>query len=176
VPFPGPGTATGWSGVYHPMMQPRTTTRSLLRLAVLATSLAACSAAPGASGIDASAPTVSSAPGRSSFTPTLPPLETVPPTTAPVVGEVPAERVAAARADLAGRIGAEAAAAADVVVAESVTWPDGSLGCPVPGEMYVQVEKPGYRVVFRSGGTEYDYRLTEAGAVRLCERGTRPTP
>jgi hypothetical protein len=163
-------------GVYDPMMESRAAARRLLLPAVLGTIVAACSAAPGASGLDASTPGASSAPGRSVSAPVLPPLATVPPTPGPVVGEVPDELVAAARADLSGLIGADAAAAAVVVVAEAVTWPDGSLGCPVPGEMYVQVETPGYRLILRSGGTEYDYRLTAAGALRLCDRGLRPVP
>ena len=114
--------------------------------------------------------------GRASFAPPLPPFETVPPSTPPIVGEVPAERIAAARDDLAGRIGADAAAGAMIVVAEAVTWPDGSLGCRVPGEVYLQMLIPGYRVVFRAAGVEYDYRMAEAGLVRLCDQAGKPTP
>ncbi len=153
----------------------RTTTRLLPRVGgllatMLATALlAACTAAPGASPTpflpEASARPTSGPPGA----------ETVPPSPAPVVGEVPAALVDAARTELAARIGAAAAAGAEIVVAESVTWPDGSLGCPVPGEMYVQVLTPGYRLVFEADGVRHDYRLSEAGAVRLCEL-RRPVP
>jgi hypothetical protein len=146
-------------------MTTTTTGRLLLALAALATvTLAACTAAPGTS------PTPAGPNPTARPTPGLPAVETVPPTPAPVVGEVPVALVDAARADLAGRIGAEEAAAAEVLVAESVTWPDGSLGCPVPGEMYVQVLTPGYHLVFGADGVRYDYRLTDAGAIRLCER------
>lgn len=151
----------------------RTTTSWLPRAGgLLATVLlAACTAAPGAS------PTPAPPEATSRITPVPPALETVPPSPAPIVGEVPSRLVDAARADLSARIGADAAAAAaaEVVVAESVTWPDGSLGCPVPGELYVQVLTPGYRLVFEADGVRYDYRLSEAGAIRLCERA-RPVP
>jgi hypothetical protein len=78
--------------------------------------------------------------------------------------------MAAVRAELGGLIGVEPAETATVVVAESVIWPDSSLGCPRPGEMYLQVLTPGYRVVLEADGTRYDYRLSETGVVRLCER------
>lgn len=153
-----------------------TTTRHLpLATAALAAGLlAGCTAAPGASATPvppAPAPGASATPAPAPrLTPGLPPVETVPPTSAPIVGEVPAVLVDAARADLAARIGADAAATAEIVVAEAVTWPDGSLGCPVPGEMYVQVLTPGYRLVFEANGVRHDYRLTETGAFRLCGR------
>jgi hypothetical protein len=149
----------------------RTTTSWLPRAGgLLATVLlAACTATPGAS------PTPGQPETTSRATPGPLAAETVPPSPAPIVGEVPSRLVDAARADLAARIGADAAAAAEIVVAESVTWPDGSLGCPVPGEMYVQVLTPGYRLVFEADDVRYDYRLTEAGAVSLCVR-PRPVP
>ncbi len=44
-----------------------------------------------------------------------------------------------------------------VVSAEEVTWPDASLGCPQPGQMYAQVLMPGWRIVFSdAAGREYD--------------------
>ena len=41
--------------------------------------------------------------------------------------------------------------------AEAVTWPDSSLGCPLPGRMYAQVVTPGYRLVLSDGTTDYEY-------------------
>ena len=35
---------------------------------------------------------------------------------------------------------------------EAVTWSDGSLGCPQPGEYYTQVLVPGYWIVFDVAG------------------------
>jgi hypothetical protein len=84
--------------------------------------------------------------------------------------------MAQVRAELAGRIGAEQAAAATVLVAEFVSWPDSSLGCPRPGELYLPVVTPGYRVVLEAAGTRYDYRLSATGVVRLCERPLSVAP
>jgi hypothetical protein len=72
-------------------------------------------------------------------------------------------------ADLSTRTGKDASAAT-VTTAESVTWPDGSLGCPEPGMMYTQIVTPGYHVVLELDGTSYDYRVAGDGnVVRLCE-------
>lgn len=60
-----------------------------------------------------------------------------------------------------------------VVVAESVTWSDGSLGCPRPGQIYTQALVPGYRVVLRVGGDEMAYHASESGDFRPC---TNPMP
>ena len=140
--------------------------RALLFLAVIvAACSAACSAAP-----------PSPAPARASIAPAPPSRATVPPTAPPGHGEVPAAVLAAARADLATLAGAEAAGAAEVVRAEAVTWPDGSLGCPVPGMLYVQVETPGYWIVLRANGTEHDVRATATGQLRRCERPLQPAP
>ena len=59
------------------------------------------------------------------------------------------------------------------VRSEQAQWPDGSLGCPVPGYLYTQVVTPGYWIVLEAGGKTYDYRATEAGDLRLC---TQPNP
>lgn len=40
---------------------------------------------------------------------------------------------------------------------EDVTWPDGSLGCPLPGRSYTQALVDGYRVVLRYNGVAYRY-------------------
>jgi hypothetical protein len=130
-------------------------------------------ASPGAAASPgAPSPAPSAAPGRPSDLPIrTPPLATLPPTAQPVVGEAPVRIVAAARVDLAGRVGATDAAGAQVVRSEAVTWPDGSLGCPVRGQFYPQMVTPGYRVVLDVGGTTYDYRATDTGLVVLCEHG-----
>ena len=46
----------------------------------------------------------------------------------------------------------------EVISARSVTFPDGSLGCPIPGQAYTQVLVDGYRIVATVGTTVYDYR------------------
>ena len=40
---------------------------------------------------------------------------------------------------------------------EAVEWPDSSLGCPEPGNAYLQVLTPGYRVVLEAGGQQVTY-------------------
>jgi hypothetical protein len=45
----------------------------------------------------------------------------------------------------------------EVISAEEVTWADGSLGCPEPGEMYTQALVPGYRIVLGVAGDEVAY-------------------
>lgn len=52
--------------------------------------------------------------------------------------------------------------------AEWVTFPDGGLGCPVPGMLYIQVQVDGYKIVAVAAGTTYDYRGTGPGKFRLC--------
>jgi hypothetical protein len=55
-----------------------------------------------------------------------------------------------------------------VTRAEPVVWPDGGLGCPEPGVMYIQVLVDGYWVVVHTGKQELDYRGGERGGFRLC--------
>ncbi len=94
----------------------------------------------------------------------------------PVTGEVPAALLAEIVADAALRSGV---AEADIVVVrgESVTWSDGSLGCPQPGMNYTQALVPGYWVVLDADGTDYDYRASARGFFTLCEGGgSTPLP
>ena len=80
------------------------------------------------------------------------------------------------RADLAQRAGA-AASDARVIRAEAITWPDGGLGCPTPGEMYTQATEPGYLVEFEVGMRIYSYHATRKGFFKLCPASTpRPPP
>ncbi|HEV8403510.1 MAG TPA: hypothetical protein VGQ31_10795 [Candidatus Limnocylindrales bacterium] len=46
----------------------------------------------------------------------------------------------------------------EVISAQPVTFPDGSLGCPQPGLAYTQVLVDGYQIVARAGDATYDYR------------------
>lgn len=59
-----------------------------------------------------------------------------------------------------------------VVSAAAKTWNDGSLGCPVAGQMYTQALVDGYQVVLELGGERFDYRVGQGTDVRLCEGGT----
>lgn len=76
-------------------------------------------------------------------------------------------------------VAADAAVAIDqvtIVRAEAVTWRDGSLGCPEPGVMYIQVLIDGYWVVLQVGDQTYDFRVDNQGDFRLCPPGRGQPP
>jgi hypothetical protein len=81
--------------------------------------------------------------------------------------DVPAALLDQIRADAAQRAGV---APSDVQIISSTahTWNDGSLGCPKPGEAYIQVLIDGFQVFVQAGGHQYDYRTSQTG-IRLCE-------
>jgi outer membrane lipoprotein-sorting protein len=83
--------------------------------------------------------------------------------------------VQAARADAAQRSGL-AAAQLQLVAAESVTWADGSMGCPRPGMLYTQALVPGYRVKLKVGSEVWDYHAGERGGLVLCPPGRSAEP
>lgn len=91
----------------------------------------------------------------------------------PVLGEAPAELVAQIREDVIRRSGADPSTV-KLIRDESVTWSDGSLGCPRPGEVYTQVLVAGFWIVFDVAGRQFDYRSDRRGSFRLCE-GRRPS-
>jgi hypothetical protein len=76
--------------------------------------------------------------------------------------------LAAAITDLAHTTGI-APGDIEVVVNESVTWRDGSLGCPKPGMMYTQALVDGYRIVLRAGGEEVAYHGSAGQAPFRCD-------
>ena len=99
------------------------------------------------------------------------PLEAPPSTvTPPAVGNVPDSLLQAVIADAADRSGS-AESALEVVRAQAVTWNDGSLGCPSPGQMYTQALVSGYWIVVEIDEREYDYRASLEGYFKLCVGG-----
>lgn len=56
-----------------------------------------------------------------------------------------------------------------VVSAKAMTWNDGSLGCPKPGQVYTQALVDGFQVVVEVDGERFDYRSSGGDSVRLCE-------
>jgi hypothetical protein len=84
-----------------------------------------------------------------------------------VTGELPAELLGNIKKDLAERLSA-GNASITVVIAESVTWNDGALGCPQPGGIYTQATVPGYRVVLELAGQRYTYHATADGYFEPC--------
>lgn len=90
------------------------------------------------------------------------------PTSMAPIGEVPADLLEAIVTDAVERAGV-APDEVTILTAESVTWSDGSLGCPEPGMMYTQALVPGYRVVVDAGGREMNFHASERGGFRFCE-------
>jgi hypothetical protein len=76
--------------------------------------------------------------------------------------------LSALRQDLARRSGA-AADAIRVVSARAMQWNDGSMGCPQPGQFYMQVIVDGFHVILEAQGRDYDYRTNTGGGFVLCE-------
>ena len=81
----------------------------------------------------------------------------------------PDDLVTTLTADAAERAGVDPAEV-EVRSSERVTWPDGGLGCPEPGQSYTQALVDGYRVILVAGETTYDYRAPDSGAFVLCEQ------
>ena len=99
-----------------------------------------------------------------------------PPPRAPAAAGIGlAEVVRAAREDAARRTGV-AAESLVLVSADSVTWSDGSLGCPQPDVVYTQALVPGYRVRLRGPAGEMDYHASARGALVLCPAGRAVDP
>lgn len=154
----------------------------LLLFALLMLSLAACAqeqpdAAPGDE--PDNKPDLSSPSPQPASTITTPggvvrPVPTLPytpprvePTKPAASGEAPQEMVEQMIDDLAAQLGIERQSIA-VVSAEAITWNDGSLGCPKPGEFYTQALVPGYLVVLKANSQRYDYHASEKGYFFLC--------
>lgn len=81
----------------------------------------------------------------------------------------------AALADAAIRTGLPSADL-QVLSAESVTWSDGSLGCPEEGVMYTQALVPGYRVRVGARERVLDYHASRNAALVLCPAGRARPP
>ncbi len=58
--------------------------------------------------------------------------------------------------------------------ASRVVWRDSSLGCPEPGQVYMQVLTDGYWVILDSPKGQLDYRASLDGRVVTCEEGQEP--
>jgi hypothetical protein len=55
--------------------------------------------------------------------------------------------------------------------AEQVTWNDGSLGCPQPGQMYTQMLVSGYRIVASTSEGQMEYHTDAHGFAVTCGGG-----
>ena len=63
-----------------------------------------------------------------------------------------------------------------VALAEAVTWPDGSLGCPQPGMMYTQALVAGYRIRIVAVGESLEYHASARGEPFYCPRDRATEP
>lgn len=70
-------------------------------------------------------------------------------------------------ADLVRRLDVDPSSVA-LVNAEIVVWPDGSLGCPQPEEVYNQSEVEGFKVVLEAGDRLYHYHAGSDARPNLC--------
>ena len=77
------------------------------------------------------------------------------------------ERFAAVIADAATQLGVTPDQI-EVVETERTEWPDASLGCPQPDQVYAQVVTPGFRVVVAAAGTQLEYHTDKQGNFVLC--------
>lgn len=104
--------------------------------------------------------------------PTIPegglPTMPAPPTEDSAAGQV----AESARSQLADRLSVDPAAI-DVLKAEHVTWPDTSLGCPEPGQMYAQMLVEGYRVVLDHDSRVWVYHAGSDRQPFLCPSDER---
>lgn len=86
----------------------------------------------------------------------------------PLSGEVPEELLERLVADAIERTGSRDPGIV-LVLAEVVTWNDGSLGCPQPGGSYTQALVDGYRVVFETPEGVLDYRAAGVEYFVVCD-------
>lgn len=129
-----------------------------------------------------------SAPGSAAPSVTTTPVETVvqapsstvatPEGSTPVSGDIdPGLKpfIDIAVADLAQRL---SVAPTDVAVTSAtlVEWPDGSMGCPQPGQVYTQVITDGSLIVLVANGRSYQYHAGGSVKPFLCEQPAKSPP
>ncbi len=101
--------------------------------------------------------------------PTPTPIVVVVPTQPPQAPDtLPPGLIDQAITDLAQRLGI-APTQITVRVAERLTWPDGSLGCPQEGMLYTQALVDGFRIVLVARGVEYAYHGADEEEPFYCE-------
>jgi hypothetical protein len=84
-----------------------------------------------------------------------------------VVPPESAAAVDAALADASNHLGVSREALR-VDQVEPRDWPDSSLGCPQPGQLYSQVVTPGFLVIVASGSHRLEYHTDTRSRVTLC--------
>lgn len=74
----------------------------------------------------------------------------------------------AVRADAAAMLHLADFGASLTVRVATVTWSDGSLGCPQPDRVYTQALVPGWRLTVGDGTREWVYHASRRGSWVLC--------
>jgi hypothetical protein len=130
--------------------------RNIMLLAALVAVLAACGGG-----------TEPGAVGNTTASSTAPPTTEIGATTMPGTPQDQLPIVAPAIDDLAEHLGVPAGSI-EVVSAEEVTWPDGSLGCPEPGMSYTQALVEGSKVVLQHEDRVFVYHAGDDDQPFLC--------
>jgi hypothetical protein len=162
--------------------------RSLVVVVALIACAACTSAVPAASPSQPVAPpTIAATPVARTATPAPPatPASVTPMPVAPtpaasielpdLVGEVPEQILLEIMQQVAASTGAPLADL-ELVEARAVTWNDGSLGCPEPGQFYTQALVDGYWVVIEVAGETFDFRVGSNGEFKFCPPGRGEPP
>lgn len=55
----------------------------------------------------------------------------------------------------------------EIASVEPIDWPDTSLGAPEKGKMYLQVITPGFKIVYKVKGKEYEVHTNEEGNMAI---------
>ena len=107
--------------------------------------------------------------GAPSVTPVMATPTALIPTTVEEVLAGSETAIALVKEDLAERLKVAVEKIA-MLEAEAVEWPDTSLGCPQPGKTYAQVITPGYSIILKAGGEQYEYHSDSEGRqLVLCQ-------
>lgn len=115
----------------------------------------------------------------------IPPTDSMSPSEGPLAGSalptgpVPTSvserpQVQAAIADLAAREGV-GPSEVSVVGYTTLTWNDGSLGCPEPGRMYTQALVPGELLVLQIGERLFSYHAATGKDFAYCAKPQLPS-
>lgn len=127
-----------------------------IRWIVLLLLLSACSG-----GVELPGPSATPGPPTADPLPTETPTEGAPSSTPDAV-------LTPLRSDLASRLGVDESEI-EVAEIEKTVWPDASLGCPAPGQIYAQVTTPGYLVRLQVQDEVYEYHTAAGGPFVLCQ-------
>ena len=97
------------------------------------------------------------------------------PTTVPPSDDASKQLIETARVDLAQRLSIDSGQIT-LIEFRNVTWSDGSLGCPTPGNAYIQILVEGYVIQLRAGQRIFQYHGGQGRDPFLCENPEQPLP